>query len=80
MKLKDKISKGIYVSQILVNGPAYNSDLKEGDLITKIGEKKLNTINDLREYIFSKSPKENVILTVLRDNKILEIEITLGKK
>ena len=80
LNLKDKKNKGIYVSQIIANGPASNSDLKEGDLITSIDGKSLNTINDLREYVYSKVPGDVVKLNVVRGEANKEIDITLGKK
>lgn len=57
MKLKNKGLSGIYISQILPNGPASNVDLKEGDLIISIDDKRLKTINDLREYLYRKEPR-----------------------
>lgn len=80
LNLKDKTSKGVYVSQIINNGPAYYSDLKEGDLITSIDGKSLNTINDLREYIYSKVPGDVVKLNIVRGDTSKEVEVNLGKK
>ena len=57
MKLKNKGISGIYISQILPNGPASNVDLKGGDLIVNIDDKKLKTINELREYLYRKEPR-----------------------
>lgn len=59
-------NKGIYVSQITKNGPAYKTELKEGDIITSIDGNELNTMNDLREYIYSKKPNDIVSLQVSR--------------
>ena len=70
----------MYVSQVIVNGPSFNSDLKEGDLITSIDEKSLNTINDLREYIYSKSSGDEVKLRIIRGDRVREISVNLGKK
>ncbi len=80
LNLKNKKNKGIYVSKVTVNGPSYNSDLKEGDLITSIDGTTLNTINDLRQYIYSKMPGDTVELNIVRNDKEKEIECTLGKK
>lgn len=80
LNLKTKTNKGIYVSQITVNGPAYSSELNVGDLIDMIDGKSLNTMNDLREYIYTKSPGDVVTLHIIRDGKIIEIQISLGKK
>lgn len=72
--------KGIYVAQITKNGPADNTELKETDIITTIDNKELNTMNDLREYIYSKKPGEEVTLKIVRGKINKEIKITLGKK
>ena len=47
LKLKNKIVRGIYVSEIITNGAASKTDLKSGDVITHINNVKINTINDL---------------------------------
>ena len=72
--------KGIYVAQIIKNGPGSKTDLKEGDIITSIDGKELNTMNDLREYIYSKKLNDVVSLQISRGkiNKI--IEVTLRKE
>ena len=53
-------SKGIYVAQIIKNGPAANTELRDGDIITSIDGNELETMNDLREYIYSKKPNDVV--------------------
>lgn len=77
---KNKFASGIYIYQIIKNGPAYGKGLKEGDIITKIDDKTLNTINDLREYIYTKNPGDVVVLKMNNGRYTKEIEIILGKK
>ena len=72
--------KGIYVAQIIKNGPASNTELKEGDIIESIDGKDLNTVNDLREYIYTKKPNDEVTLEIVRGKINREIKLTLGKK
>ena len=71
---------GIYVAQITKNGPADNSELKENDIITSINGKQLNTMNDLREYIYTKKPNDEVVLKITRGKISKEIKLILGKK
>ena len=73
-------SKGIYVSQIIKNSPASKTDLKEGDIIISIDGQEINTMNDLREYIFNKKPNDIVKLQILRGRINKNIEVTLRKK
>ena len=72
--------KGIYVAQIIKNGHASKTDLKEGDIITSIDGKELNTMNDLREYIYSKKPNDVVSLQISRGKINKTIEVTLRKE
>ncbi len=72
--------KGIYVAQITKNGPADGTELKEGDIITTIDDVSLNTMNDLRQYIYTKKPSDTVVLKIIRGKINKEISIVLGKK
>lgn len=72
--------KGIYVAQITPNGPSDNTELKEGDIITSIDNTSLNTMNDLRQYIYTKNPNDEVTLKITRGKINKEIKIMLGKK
>lgn len=72
--------KGIYVAQLTKNGPAEETELREGDIVTHIDKFPLNTMNDLRQYIFQKKPNDEVILKVSRGKINKEIKIILGKK
>lgn len=71
---------GIYVAQITKSGPASKTELKEADIITNIDGKELNTMNDLREYIYTKKPNEEVTLKIIRGKLNKEIKLELGKK
>lgn len=73
-------SEGIYVEQVKVNSPGYEAKLLKGDIITKIDDKSINRMCELREYIYSKKPGEKVTLEVKRNNKTRKIEIFLIKK
>lgn len=73
-------NKGIYVVQIIKKGPADGTELKEADIITSIDEVSLNTMNDLRQYIYTKKPGDEVILNVTRGKINKQIKLTLGKK
>ena len=77
---KNKYSQGVYIAKIVKMGPADGKGLKEEDIITKIDDKNLNTINDLREYIYTKKPGDRVIITISNGRYSKDAEITLGKK
>ncbi len=61
------------------NSPAAKAGLKEDDIITKIDDKTVTETLPLARIIRGYQPGDKVTLTVLRDGKTLEIELTLGK-
>ena len=75
-----KFDTGIYVAQISLDSSAYRSGLQIGDVITKIDNTALEKMCDLREYIYEKNVGDNVDLTVLRNNKEVEIKVKLLRK
>lgn len=75
-----EFQNGIYVEQISEDSPAKKTELKVGDIITKIDGNDLINMCDLREYIYTKKPGDEVILDVLRNRKNLTIKIKLSKK
>ena len=72
--------KGIYIAKIIPNSPASKAELMEGDIIISIDGNELNTMNDLREYIYTKKTSDEVILKIQRKRISKEIKIVLGKK
>ena len=73
-------SSGIYVAQISSSSPASSSELRQGDVINYIDGVALNTMNDLKEYVYTKKPNDTVVLNVSRGKISKEISIILGKK
>lgn len=71
---------GIYVVQIVNNSSSQQAGLQEGDVLTKIDGIELNKMNDLKAYIYTKNPNDEVTLTVVRNRETLEIKVKLGKK
>lgn len=79
LSLSNNYTQGIYVSEILVNGPSYETELKKGDIITNIDDVELKTINNLREYLYKKEPGDEVNLKVLSGKISRNIKVKLGK-
>ncbi|MEC7921468.1 MAG: trypsin-like peptidase domain-containing protein [Chloroflexota bacterium] len=77
--------QGIYVTDVVKNGPAINSGLKEGDIITSISNElstsKVYTFSGLVNFLTENSnPGEEIKLTVIRDNENVSIDINLGSR
>lgn len=75
-----KIDSGIYVAQIANNGPLAKLDIREGDIITQIDDTPISKMNDLKKYIYNKSPRDKVILYIDRNGKNAIVEVELMSK
>ena len=75
-----KLSEGIYIESIIENGPASATELKKGDIITKIDNTNVNKMYELQSYIWGKNVGEEIILTIKRDNKEKQVKIVMEEK
>jgi S1-C subfamily serine protease len=87
---------GAYVTNVLQGSPADQAGLRGGDpnrasnlanippggdLIVAVDGVPVREFSELLSYLFNnKSPDETILLTVLRGDQELEIELTLGKR
>ena len=74
------LASGIYIEEITEDGPANSTGLKKGDIITKIDNTSVNKMCELQECLFSKNPGDEIVLTVMRNNKEKKIDVVLGEK
>lgn len=74
------VSDGIYVASVNKGSAAGKAGIKEGDVITKIGSKELNTVPALQREIGERRPGDKVTLTVLRKGKEITKNVTLRGK
>lgn len=75
-----EFDSGIYVVQIMKDGPVAKTNIKIGDIITKIDEISVNKMSELRNYIYGKKAGDTVRLTITRNKKEYEVEVILSKK
>lgn len=74
------IENGIYVIDVINNGAAEWAGIKPNDIITEIDGKAINKMTELRRYIYTKKPEEEVELQVLRRGITTPVRVKLGKK
>jgi S1-C subfamily serine protease len=77
-----KVNNGIYVVNADKNGPAYKAGIKEGCVIEKVDGKIVDTMIQLRTYIYSKSPGDEITITHLdrQKGKFIDAKVKLGTK
>lgn len=69
---------GLLVARIYSDGPAANSDINEGDIITAVGEKSIANLMQLKQILDSHKPGESLTLTVLSNGAEHTVTIELG--
>lgn len=68
---------GVYVSGVTENGAAADAGIESGDVIKKIGSKEVSDVPELQEQLSQFRPGDKIIVTVEREEKPIEIPITL---
>lgn len=68
---------GVYVSGLSENGAAEEAGIEEGDIVTHVNEVAVNTVNELQAKIGEYRPGDEVEITLLRKNKVINKKILL---
>lgn len=78
----NKIPKGIYISAVETNSPAYKSGIQSGDVITRINGTEINNMESFMIQLEKNNPGDNVNVTIKRrgreDYKEIEFNLVLG--
>ena len=69
--------EGVYIAEVVSGSAAEKGGVEEGDIITAVDGLKVNSSSELQEKIARKNPGDEVTLTVLRDNKRIDLRVTL---
>jgi serine protease Do len=75
----EEATGGVKVTEITDESAAKKAGIKEGDIITKIGDTKIEEPDQLSEAIRKHKPGEKVVVTLLRDKKEQKVTTELGK-
>lgn len=78
----NKIPKGIYISAVETNSPAYKSGIQSGDVITQINGTEINNMESFMMQLEKNNPGDNVNVTIKRrgreDYKEIEFNLVFG--
>lgn len=59
------VKNGIYVAHLDATGPAYRAGIREGCIIRQVDGNDINTMMQLRTYIYSKAPGDSIKISHL---------------
>ncbi|PHQ61319.1 MAG: serine protease [Maribacter sp.] len=71
---------GVYIDVVEDGMGAYKADLQPGDIIKKIDYVDIHKFPDLTGYIATKRPGDEVEVTVVRDDEIIVVSLTLMER
>lgn len=72
--------KGVFVAKVNPNSAAEDAGIKDKDVIVKIGDIAVNSSSELQEQVGKRNPGDVLKVTVLRDGKEKEFNVTLKNK
>ena len=70
---------GVFVTDVASGSPASDAGLQQGDIITKIGDVRLDETHAYVNTLFTFKPGDQITLTLIRDGKEMQVQVTLGE-
>lgn len=72
--------QGVYVAGVTDDGAAGKAGIREGDVLTFIGQVAVNSMSELQEQISKHRPGDKINVTIKRDNSLKNFELILRNK
>jgi serine protease Do len=69
----------VLISHVTEKSPAAKAGLSKGDIITELNGRPMTTVSQLRNTVASIAPQSRVNVTVHRDGKPRNIQVTIGE-
>ncbi|NIM96075.1 MAG: PDZ domain-containing protein [Anaerolineales bacterium] len=73
------IDYGIFLTDVMRNGPAYDAGLRQGDIITAINGEPFDDDHPFINTLFQYEPGETLTVQAIREGETLEVTLILGK-
>ncbi len=71
---------GIFITEVIAGGSLSDSEVKQGDIIVKLDDQRISTVNDINNFLKSKKAGDKVKLTYVRNNELHTTDIELKNK
>ena len=66
---------GVVIIQVEPNSPASRADLRNGDIITKIDDKEIKNMNQIKKALHNYKQGDRAVLSIIRNGKTMEVEL-----
>ncbi|MBT3935731.1 MAG: Do family serine endopeptidase [Bacteroidetes bacterium] len=68
---------GVYIQDVVAEGAAKEAGIKKGDIIIKINDRKVNSVQALQEEVFINRPGDKIDVTLIRNGNEKVFSVTL---
>ena len=72
--------EGVYIKEIEIDSPAMTAGIQSGDVLIRVGNIPVANYNDLLNILYSAQPEDTIKITVLRQEKEMNVDVTLGRR
>ncbi len=72
--------KGVLVTEVYVDSPAFNAGLKANDIITHINNEKISTIRDVVDQVASFKPGTHALVGIQRQSEKLSFDLLITER
>ena len=74
------IRSGVLITGVLQDGPASAGGLRPGDVVTKIGDKRVVNTSELLNAVASLAPGSSAPIAVQRGEAALDLKVRIGQR
>jgi serine protease Do len=74
------LSKGVFISEVVKDGPADRSGLRVRDILLEIENMPVDRSNQVQTLVYGKNPGDTVHMKILRGNTVLHLQTILGER
>lgn len=69
---------GVYITEVIPDSPASQAGLRQGDIITSVGDVTLDETHSYLNALFEYQPGDQIPVEVSRGDQRVQVEVTLG--
>ena len=64
--MEEGVPNGVYVAEIVMDGPAMEAGIQNGDVITRIGTQEIRSFDEYEKVLQNSQPNDNAVVTAMR--------------
>ena len=78
IQIPEGVTEGVVVYSVEENSPASSAGLQKGDIITKMGDEKIESLASFRYQLYKHEAGSEITLTINRNGKEETVKVKLG--